>query len=382
LIVSVGSSAELEENYIGRCTIDATGKLISPGLVDPHTHLIHGGTRESEWGALAAGRPIPGGIPHGIVATQMATQATSTKELSAGVTKRLNVMLAHGTTTVEAKSGYGVAPADEIRLLRVLANVEHDVEVIRTYLGAHVSPGPSGHMQFVDDVIKQLEAAREFAEYCDVCCDPSGFTVQECERIAAKARTLGFDIRVHADQTGSFAGAELAIRIGAASADHLEYISDEAIELFAESNTVAILLPTVSYHSFSLVRQPTNANWLPAPHPWLGQRFRELLDRGALAAIATDYNPGSSPALSMQTAMETAARMYRLSYAEIWHMSTINGAYSLGRADRIGSLEVGKQADIVVWDVPNHELVINQFGTNLVETVFKKGKIVHPGANL
>ncbi|MCC6223516.1 MAG: imidazolonepropionase [Thermoleophilia bacterium] len=376
-IVAVGETSELERRFAGRTTLDATGRLVTPGLVDPHTHLVHAGTRHLEWGARVLGARTCPGAEHGIAATRRATAAASTEQLAHGILTRLDTMLAHGTTTAEAKSGYGQSPADELRLLEALAATEHPVELAVTYLGAHVSPGPATHRAFVEEVIAELGRARRVAEYCDVCCDPIGFTRRECERIAAAACELGFGLRVHADQTGPREGAELAIGFGAASADHLEYVSDRAIAMFADSPTVAILLPTVSYHTFALVRDPGPTSWGEAPHAWLGERFRRLVNGGALVALATDYNPGSSPTLSMQAVMQAAARLYRLGYAEIWNMSTINAAVSLGRNDRIGSLEAGKQADLVLWDVPTHELVINQFGTNLVSLVIKAGEVVH-----
>lgn len=375
-VVAVGPTAEIEARLAGRTTIDATGRLVSPGLVDPHTHLVHAGTRHVEWGAQVTGATVGPDLEHGIAVTRRATAAASREELARGVLGRLDTMLAHGTTTAEAKSGYGESPADELRLLDAYALARHPVELAVTYLGAHVTPGPARHQAFVGEVIAELEHARARAEYCDVCCDPSGFTPAECERIADAARDLGFGLRVHADQTGHRAGAETAIGIGAASADHLEFVSDEAIARLADAATAAVLLPAVSYHTFSLVRAPGPGRWGEAPHPWLGERFRQLIDAGALVALATDYNPGSSPTLSMQATMQAAARLYRFGYAEIWHMCTINAAVSLGRGDRVGSLEPGKQADVVVWDVPTHELVVNQFGTNLVHQVVKAGEIV------
>jgi imidazolonepropionase len=229
----------------------------------------------------------------------------------------------------------------------------------------------------VDQVVAQLPEARRFAEFCDVCCDPVGFTPDECRRIAAAAQAQGFKIRVHGDQTGPAGAAEFAVEVGASSVDHLEYVSDRAIAMLRDCATAAVLLPGVTYHLMDLVPTPGDPSWSEPRHRELAVRFRRLVDSGALVALATDYNPGTSPTLSMQTVMQLAARLYRLTYGEIWHLSTINAAASLDRDDRVGSIEVGKQADLVVWAVPSHELVVNQFGVNLVHSVVKNGSVVH-----
>ncbi len=380
-IVAVGPTQDLDNRYVGRETITATGRLVSPGLIDPHTHLVHGGTRHVEWEAAVLGIEPDSSIERGVSVSRRATGALTTAELTEGITRRLDVMLAHGTTTAEVKSGYGETARDEVRLLEAVGRARHSLTVVPTYLGAHVSPGRERHAAFVDEVIDTMAAARPLAEFCDVCCDPTGFTVAECLRIATAASDHGFGLRVHADQTGPLAGAEFAAEAGAFSADHLEYVSDRGISALAGAATAAIILPTVSYHTFSLVKQPSASGWTNAPQPWLAERFRSLVDAGALVALATDYNPGSSPNLSMQTAMQAAARLYRLSYAEIWHAATINAAASLGRADRIGSIAPGKRADLVVWSVPSHELVINQFGTNLVDSVITAGHLAHSSSS-
>lgn len=375
VVVDVGPSVELAARYAPSRAIDATGSLVSPGLVDSHSHLVHAGTRHAEWGRLVAGAPYAG-LAGGIAHTRAQTAAASSESLRRGVAGRLDTMLAHGTTTVEAKSGYGRTPVDELRLLQVLDEVAHPVDMVRTYLGAHVAPSIGSPGAYVTDVVAQLDAVTDLVEYCDVCCDPVGFTPAQCRTIAEAAASRGLGVRVHADQTGAWGGAELAIEVGAASADHLELASDRAIELFGTSMTAATLLPGVSHHMMSMVAAPQGSSWTDAPHPDLAKRARRLVDAGALMVLASDYNPGSSPNLSMQTVMQLAARLYRLGYGEIWHMCTINAAVSLGRGHLVGSIEPGKRADLVVWDVPGHELVINQFGSNLVRTVVKSGVVV------
>jgi imidazolonepropionase len=377
-IVAVGDSASLLDRYDGDRVVDASGRLVTPGLVDPHTHLVHGGTRHEQWGRSILGLPTDS-LREGIGDTVRKTRGASSEQLRRDLVRRLDAMLAHGTTTVETKSGYGLSGPEERRLLEVVASVRHPVDVASTYLGAHVLPPDFTDRRgsYVDQVVGQLPEVSRLAEFCDVCCDPVGFTPDECRRIAAAARAQGLKIRVHADQNGPAGGAEFAVEVDASSVDHLEYVSDRAIAMLADSDTAAVLLPGVTFHLMDLIPTPGQPAWSGPQHSDLAVTFRRLVESGALVALATDYNPGTSPTLSMQMVMQLAARLYRLTYGEVWHLSTINAAASLGRHDRIGSIDVGKQADLVVWTVPSHELVVNQFGVNLVHTVVKEGALVH-----
>ncbi|QXJ25645.1 imidazolonepropionase [Actinomadura graeca] len=378
-IMTVGASAEVLARFAGREVLDATGKLVTPGFVDTHTHLVHEGSRHEEWGHKVLGT-APGTLAGGIEHTARTTGAAGFRRLREGALARLDTMLAHGTTTAEAKSGYGLTPASERRILEVTAALDHPVDLVGTFLGAHVPPEGTPRGRHLDGVVAQLAEVRHLAEYCDVTCDPAGFTPAECERIARAAREHGYGLRVHADQTGYGGGAEMAIEAGAASVDHLEHVSDRAIGMFADSGTAATLLPGVTYHLMDMVPGPRGGSWSDARHPRLAERYRRLIDSGALVVLATDYNPGSSPTLSMQAVMQLAARLYRLGYGEAWHMSTINAAVSLGRDADIGSLETGKRADAVVWNVPSHEMVVNRFGANLVSSVIKDGVVARGGA--
>ncbi|MDF5757723.1 imidazolonepropionase [Spongiactinospora sp. TRM90649] len=378
-IVAVGGTAEILARHSGREVIDATGRLVTPGFVDAHTHLVHEGFRHEEWGrkVLGVGGGTGGTLGGGIEHTARVTGAAGDRRLRDGALARLDTMLAHGTTTAEAKSGYGLTPVAERRILEITAALDHPIDLVGTFLGAHVPPRGVPRDRHLAGVVAQLPEVRHLAEFCDVCCDPAGFTPAECLRIANAAHEHGYRLRVHADQTGHAGGAELAIEIGAASADHLEHVSDRAIGMFGDSATVATLLPGVSYHLMDMVPAPGEPEWSEPRRPWLARRYRRLIDAGALVALATDYNPGSSPTLSMQTVMQLSARLYRLGYGEAWHMSTINAAVSLGRDADIGSLEPGKRADVVIWTVPSHEMVVNQFGVNLVASVIKDGAVVH-----
>jgi imidazolonepropionase len=211
--------------------------------------------------------------------------------------------------------------------------------------------------------------AKRYAEYCDVCCDPRCFTPDEYRRMAKAATALGYRLRVHADQNGPVGGAELAAEFGASSADHLDHISAAGIRAMARRGTVGVLVPGVTYHMAEMTLKVKG-------RPFWPRLVRRMIGGGMRLALAADYNPGSSPTQSMQAVMQLAARLFRLGYAEIWHMSTINAAHALDRGDDRGSLEVGKRADFVVWKVPEHGMVINRFGVNLVDDVVKNGRVV------
>jgi imidazolonepropionase len=290
----------------------------------------------------------------------------------------LDVMLAHGTTTVEAKSGYGLDRVTELRLLRVMSTLHHPAEVVPTYLALHVPPaGGRGRREpYIDMTLALLDEARNMAEYCDVCCDPIGFSRDECAAVGTRAKELGYRIKLHADQTGWSGGAELASELKATSADHLDAVSANGIRAMANAGTVAVLLPAVSFHLLPLVTTGTETPDNFSRLRKLPSLVRELMHQGATVAIASDYNPGTAPTPSMQTAMRVAARLYRIDYPTVWQMATLNAARALDRDRDRGSLEIGKRADLVIWSVAEHGLVIHRFGTNLVDTVMKDGIVV------
>ena len=372
-IIAVGHTPEIAAKYDSQHVIDATGRLVSPGLVDSHTHLVHAGSRHRDWEATVTGAR-PTGIDSGIRVTLNATRAATVFQLRSRALSDLDTMLTYGTTTVEAKSGYGLDQQTELRLLQTAAELDHPVTVVKTYLGAHVLPPEfisdrSGYLKLVLDTLPE---ARQYATYCDVACDPVSFTADECEQIAAVATSLGYRLRVHADQTGYAGGTEFAVRHNASSVDHLDEISENGLSLLAQSETVGTIFPSVTHHLLETVPGVAKQAHRTDRPQWA----RRLIDSGAALALSTDYNPGTSPCRSMQVIMQLAARLYRLSYSEIWHMSTINPAQALDLDDKIGSLEPGKRADILVWRVPEHGMVINQFGTNLVDTVIADGQLV------
>jgi imidazolonepropionase len=378
-VVAVGPTNTLRRRYRARRVLSAHGCLVSPGLVDSHSHLVFAGSRHHEYEAVVTGRSNPRSrLEGGIRFTVDRTRAASPAALRAKALADLDVMLLHGTTTVEIKSGYGLDEATELRLLRVIHSLRHPVDVIGTFMGAHVLPVEyvGNRSAYVDLVIRTLPKARCYAEFCDMWRDTVAFTEAECLRIARTATRFGFRLKLHADQVGPAGGAELAARLGAISADHLDYISARGIRALARSRAVGVLLPTVTHHMLEMTPRIEHGRLRSAAKAFWPAQARRMIEGGMRLALSTDYNPGTSPTPSMQAVMQTAARLYRLGYAEIWHMCTINAAWALDRGSDRGSLEQGKRADLLVWRVPEHGMVINRFGVNLVDTVVKNGRVV------
>lgn len=370
-IIEVGRTDELRERYRAETVIDARGRLVTPGLVDAHTHLLYGGTRHDDWQDRLLGRSSPG-LGGGINRTVRATRELDADTLRTRACADLDVMLANGTTTVEAKTGYGLDRATELRMLKVMANLDHPLPVIPTYLGAHVLPNEfaedrEGYIRLVSELLPE---AAKYAEYCDIACDPACFTAEECERIARAAVERGLRLRVHGDQTGDAGGVGFAARVGASSVDHLDAVSPAGIAALADSHTIGIVFPGVTHHMLDPL---PGADGAPPAQPDAPGWIQRIMDGGAALALATDYNPGTCPMPSMQTAMQLAARLYRLSYAEIWRMCTINAAHALDRAHQIGSIEPGKRADLLIWSVPEHGMPVHRFGVNLVNQVILAG---------
>lgn len=370
-IAAVGSRDEVEAQVRitpGTKAIDAAGMVVTPGLIDPHTHLIFGGSREDEFYLRARGAEYmeimaAGG---GIASSVRATRAASLDELVAMGRQRLDWMLALGVTTVECKSGYGLDLETELKQLRAvqLLNREHPVELVSTFMGAHAWPHEyvddrEGYVDFLLDTVLPQVQKENLAEYVDVFCETGVFSVEQSRRILTRAKELGFKLRIHAEEISTLGGAELAAELGAASADHLLMISDGGIGALAASDVVPILLPATA---FSL-RKP----YAPA---------RKMIGAGLPVALATDFNPGSCPTANLTLVMSIACLYMAMTPEEVFNAVTINGAHSLGRSRRLGSLEAGKQADLVIFEVDNYKKIPYFFGVNLAETVIKAGKIV------
>jgi imidazolonepropionase len=384
-IIAIGTQEDVEHVLeaeglsAGRfARLDAGGAVVTPGLIDPHTHLLFAGTRENELvlrqeGAgyleiLAAGG--------GILSTVAATRAASEEQLANHGRRWLTEMLAHGVTTIEAKSGYGLDLATELRLVEVAFQLgrEGPIDVLPTYLGAHAVPAdfrarPDGKDAYVRAILEeQLPgiAAQGRARFCDVFCEEGVFDAADSRRILTAADRLGMLPRLHADELAPSGGAELAAEIGALSADHLAAISDEGVEALAGAvagphPVVATLLPVTTLFLMS-------GHYAPA---------RRLIDAGVPVALGTDFNPGTSPTPNLPLAMALGCLELGLSPAEALAAVTINAAHAVGLGDEVGSLEPGKLADLVIWRVPSMSQIPYWVGADLVRTVVKKGRVVY-----
>lgn len=346
--------------------IDARGKTITPGLVDAHTHLVHGGSRENELAMKLAGKTYleihtAGG---GIFSTVRATRAASKQALTEKAVKSLDQMLIHGTTTAESKSGYGLDMETEIKCLEINAELNsiHPIDIVSTYMGAHAVPpefaeNKEGYIDLMINEVMPEVKRRGLAEFSDAFCEDKIFSVEETRRIMQAARNAGFKLKLHADEIVPLKGAELAAEMQAVSAEHLMAISNEGIKALAKSGTVAVLLPATSFFLMSPVYAPA----------------KKMLEEGVRVAIATDYNPGSSPTENLQMAMWAACYKMKLAPSHILRGVTLNAAHAIGREKTIGSLEEGKQADLVIFDSPNIDYLVYHFGINSVYQVWKKG---------
>lgn len=374
-IAAVGTTDELTRQYPDESSLDVTGKVVMPGLVDPHTHAIWAGDRSAEFEMRLQGKSYmeimaAGG---GIASTVRATRAAPMKILLGETRQRLQRMFNYGTTTAEIKTGYGLHSAAELRMLLALLELDAEgpLEIAATFLGAHaVAPEYLGKTdEYVDLVCCTMlplvqqwwsnHAPFHRLPFVDVFCEKGVFDLAQSRRILEEARRLNFPLKIHADEFENIGGAALAAELGAVSADHLVTTSAEDIRTLAHSDTVAVALPCTP---FGLAE----SHYTPA---------REILAEGGLLAIATDLNPGTAWCESMQFAMALACRYLHLTPAQAIAAATINAAAAIARSDRIGSLEPGKQADLLILDIPDYRHLGYRFGTNLVQMVIKKGKI-------
>ena len=369
IIQAVGTTQELEEQFKDRAheaeITDATGHLVTPGLVDPHTHVAYGGSREREFemrleGATYMDIMNAGG---GIHATTKMTREATEDELVEQAKKRLDSFLKHGVTTVEGKSGYGLDLETELKQLRVMKRLqqEHAIDLVPTFMGAHAVPTEFKGREddYVDLVVNEMLPAvanEKLAVFNDVFCEVGVFTPEQSQRILEAGKKYGLVPKIHADEIEPYGGAELAAKVGAISAEHLLKASNEGIKAMADAGTIACLLPATAL----FLREQAAEG-------------RKMIDAGVPVAISTDCNPGSSPTTSMPLVMNLACISMRLTPAEALTAATYNAACAIRMENATGSLEPGKQGDVVLWDISNYQELQYLFGVNHVKSVWKKG---------
>jgi imidazolonepropionase len=367
MIESVGASDEIEKNFGDANIIDAGERVVMPGFVDAHTHLVFAGNRIGDFERRARGETYEqiakaGG---GIWSTVEKTRAASEADLLTQAKKHANWFLCCGTTTVEAKSGYGLTVEDELKILRVVRQLNEEVplEIVPTFLGAHAVPREISPGEYVELVIKEMlprVAAEKLAEFCDVFCERGYFDIDRSRKILSAAKNIGLKLRGHVDQLTNSGGAKLMAELGATTADHLEQADEQGIAALKKANVQAVLLPGSVY--------ALGARWYP--------RAREMIDTGLSVVLATDFNPGSSPTPSMPMILSLACTQMKMSTAEAITASTINAAYSLNRGNKIGSLERGKLANFAMFDLEDYRELAYWFGVPQTHSVYIEGECV------
>jgi imidazolonepropionase len=361
----VGVSHEIEKRAGRSEVVDARGRIVLPGLIDAHTHLVFTGNRLDDFERRVRGETYEqiAAAGGGIWSTVEETRASNDADLFAQAKKHANWFLKSGTTTVEAKSGYGLTVEDELKILRAMRrlNQETPLEVVPTFLGAHAVPRGTSPNDYVDLVINEMLpriASEKLAEFCDIFCERGYFDIEQSRRILTAAKKLGFKLRAHVDQLTNFGGAKLAAELGATTADHLEKTDKEGIAALKSAGVQPVLLPG-SVYALGSTSYPC---------------AREIIDAGLAVVLATDFNPGSSPTASMPMILSLACTQMKMSPAEGVTASTINAAYSLGRGEKIGSLEPGKLANFSVFNCEDYRELTYWFGFSQAHAVYVRGE--------
>jgi len=375
-IVDLGSTADLAHKHIAAETLDARGHVVMPGFVDPHTHVVWAGDRANEFEMRIAGATYmqimkAGG---GIMSTVRSTRAASVDQLVEQTRARLDRMLMHGTTTAEAKTGYGLETEAEMRMLAAIfrLDAEHPIDLVPTFLGAHAIPAEYKGRgdEYTDLVVNEMlptlaERVSHIVErptiFCDVFCENGAFTLDQSRRILERAQELGLPLKIHVDEFEPLHGTRLGVELGAASVDHVVTTPPDEIEFLGKSDTLAVSLPGTP---FGLAQR----DYTPA---------KAILAAGGALALATDINPGTTWCESMQFVVALACRYLKLTQAQALAAATINAAHAIGRGRAIGSIELDKQADVLIMDVHDYRAIGYRYGTNLVRTVIKRGRMVY-----
>jgi len=368
-VFKVGTGEDYKA-LVGENTIidDASGMVVTPGLVDSHTHLVHGGSRENEFSKKLNGVPYiqilqEGG---GILSTVNSTKKATFDELYKKAKKSLDRMLEFGVTTVEEKSGYGLELETEVKQLQVAHKLDkdHPVDLVHTFLGAHAVPveyksNSDAYIKLLVEEIMPKVKELGLAEFCDVFCEEGVFSVEESDYILSKAKEMGYKLKIHADEIVPIGGAELAAKLGCISADHLMAASEQGLKDMAEKGVIANILPGTSFN----LNKPSADG-------------RKMIDLNVPISLSSDYNPGSCPSENLQLVMQLGCLNLKMTPNEVLTAVTINAAHCVDRATEIGSIEVGKKADIAVFDAPNVEYLMYHFGINHIDRVYKEGRLV------